>query len=402
VSQFTFADTRASIRDLKHKYETKLAEYQSAIRAANQRAAAQIQKELNDAKAAYEKAKAAITPSKKAQGAIQKTTEAAVDTVGDVFAQGTIFDGLFDGIPIPGSGNTLIGFASQKAPKIDGDNYCGQFATSMALRYYKINHDPQEVYRQANPAGIFTSPSALVESLNMNGLDANVKHNAGLEDIAKKIDSKAPVIVLVGTESGSPHWVAIHSYQRNYKGEIISVTMRDSYWGYNRSYTMKADEFQEKWANPLGTAWYSGAAGYKNLMVDIKGKKTPDSSPSLFGFNFNYAAEETMAGGINDAVTGWKRKSPTQMLSGAVKTVVGLPGVAVKVAGNYLNKGSDSLIQGGIERWNNGNKVGGALRVAVGGLGKGVSFVSNTVANTWGAGVNIIGNGIKKLGYIFK
>jgi len=353
-------------------------------------------------------AKPVAASSEKTQETLTSGVGTAVNAGGDVVSKAPA-EAPSENTSEENNGSKIIDkISGQKAPDIDGDNYCGQYAASMILEYYGIEHKAQDIYKQANPGGIFTAPSTLLDSLRKNGIDSSIKHNASLEDIAKKIDNGTPVIVLAnavnfdkpGTDS--PHWITIHGYERDENGKIVSVTMRDSYWGYYRNHTMDADEFMKRWNKPCGDSVWANFAGYKNLMIDINGTKKPSKTSSLFGFNPHTAAEEAMAGGINDFWTGWKNKSPTQLLGGTVKIIGGLPGLIPKCIGNQINNASDKLLNSGVDNWKNGNKLVGGFQCATGGLGKATGSVFNTVGNAMSSAANVLGNGIKKIGDLFK
>jgi len=142
----------------------------------------------------------------------------------------------------------LPGYEDEKI-SIDGDNYCGQFAMTSVFRGLGIDMDAQDIYKASNPRGIFTSPPIIVDHLNKNGVKAQQRHNCSIEDIAKKIDDGKPVIVLVDSGDGTPHWVNIYGYTRDDSGKITSVRMRDSYWGTRSGHEMDIDEFTQAWVN---------------------------------------------------------------------------------------------------------------------------------------------------------
>jgi hypothetical protein len=287
---------------------------------------------------------------------------------------------------------------------IDGDNYCGQFAMSTLLNGMGIKTDAQAVYKQTNPAGIFTSPPIIVEHLRMSGIDAKMKNQASIKDIAKRIDSGKPVMVLVDSGDGVPHWVCITGYDVDANGQIQSLRMRDSYWGTNGPHTMSVKDFEKAWKAPFGKGLLGDLVTYSNLLVDNQGTCKPSSSPGWYPGNFSTATEDNMASGINDVVTGWKNSSVTQVTGGAAKLILGLPGALTGVAANFLGTqgqkwndwGKDKMSQDGV-----GNKILGGLSIVGGTITTGSAKVTKAVADVWSSGTSIIGNGIKKLGSLF-
>jgi hypothetical protein len=200
----------------------------------------------------------------------------------------------------------LEGYEEQQI-SINGNNYCGQFAMTAVFKGLGITADSQKIYEDTNPAGIFTAPTTITEYLNMNGVDAVSKQNASLSDIVKKIDAGLPAMVLMSTADGTPHWVTIYGYDCDTDGKVVSVEMRDSYWGTKSVYKMDTATFLSRWNSPLGSGFGSNFVGYKNVMIDIKGTKTKDKSPSIFNFNISTATEDNIANGINDVCNGLQK-----------------------------------------------------------------------------------------------
>ncbi len=286
---------------------------------------------------------------------------------------------------------------------IDGDNYCGQFAMSTLLKGMGIETDPQDVYTETNPAGIFTAPPIIVEHLRESGIDARMKNKASIADIAKRIDDGKPVIVLVDSGSGIPHWVCITGYDTDENGKIISLRMRDSYWGTSGPHTMDVDKFEKAWKSPLGDSTLSQLADYSNVLIDNFGKIDPESTP-IYPGDFSSATEDNMASGINDVVTGWKNKSIPKVISGASKLVLGLPGALVGVVSNFAASNSEKLVRWGEKqkaKGGMGNRILGKAAVAGGKLTNTIAKAGKTVADIWSSGTSMIGNGIKKLGSLF-
>lgn len=286
---------------------------------------------------------------------------------------------------------------------IDGDNYCGQFAMSTLLNGMGIRTDPQEIYRDTNPAGIFTAPPTIVETLRQRGIDARMKNGAALNDIKTRIDSGKPVLVLVDSGDGTPHWVCLTGYDTDRNGNIVSFRMRDSYWGTNGPHTMSVADFTKAWSKPFGNGTLGKFANYSNLLVDNLGKIDP-KSPPLYPGNFSTATIDNMASGINDVVTGYKNGSLPKMLSGATKLVVGLPGAITGAASNYLANASQDWMRWGTARMSQGgagNQVLGGAAVVGAAITNGVARTGQVISNVWSSGATVIGNGMKKIGSWF-
>lgn len=285
----------------------------------------------------------------------------------------------------------LPGYEDEKI-SIDGDNYCGQFAMTSVFRGLGIDKEAQDVYKATNPRGIFTTPPVIVEYLNKNGVKAGQRNNCSLEDIAKKIDDGKPVLVLVDAGGGSAHWVNIYGYTRDASGKIISVRMRDSYWGTRTGKEMSAEDFSKAWKQPLGDKFLGKIATYSNLMIDINGSST--------GSPFDTATEDNLGSAINDGVTGWANRDWGMVAGGVTKLALGISGAVMSISsripstlGSKLtNWGKDRMSKGGV-----GNKILGGAAVAGGSVVKAGGWLLNKIGNGVSSVAKGVGNGIKKL-----
>ena len=403
ASQSLYAvNINQEILELKMKYEDAYNRYTTAIKEGATNTARDLGEQVQRLKAKYDEAKRKLTPSESTKQKVKDAVDTVTEKVSDTFAYGTgnTIDTSTDN---NNGGKTIQGFDNY-AVSINGDNYCGQFSTAMLFKYYGINKDGNKIYSETNPAGIFTAPSTLVEYLNLNGLDANEKNNASLSDLIKKLDGNTPVQCLVSAD-GTPHWICVYGYETDESGKVTGLKMRDSYWGTSKSYTMDIEKFKECWKNPMGTGFASNFVGYTNLMIDIKGTKTPDKAPQLLNVNFSTATQDNIAGGINDVVTGFRNLSITKMGSGVTKCVLGVPGAVVGVAGTGLRSAGKKMVEWGKTEWTEGgigDKIAGGAAV-VGGYAAQVAGAAAKVAgNALSSVANVAGNFINKLGYVFR
>ena len=295
--------------------------------------------------------------------------------------------------PDEGSSKILPGYEEQDI-SIDGDNYCGQFAMTSVFKGLGIDQKAQDVYKATNPAGIFTAPPVIVGYLNKNGVKARQRQNCSIDDITKKIDAGIPVMVLVDSGDGTPHWINIYGYNRDAAGKVTSLRMRDSYWGTRSGHEMDIDEFSKAWKRPFGDTFIGKLAGYSNLMIDINGGSSWPSTP------FTTATEDNMASGINEVVTGWTNRDWGQLAGGASKLVLGIPGAVVSMGsrlpstlgGMLSGWGKDRMNQGGV-----GNTILGGAAVAGGSVLQAGGWLVNQVGNASSSIAKGIGNGIKSL-----
>lgn len=277
---------------------------------------------------------------------------------------------------------------------ISGDNYCGQFAMSSVLKGLGIECDPQKIYQETNPAGIFTAPPVIVDYLNKQGVSARQRHKASIDDIAAKIDAGQPVLVLVDSGGGIPHWVNIYGYDRDENGNITSVRMRDSYWGTSSGHQIEIEEFKKKWEKPLGDSLLGTFSNYKNLMIDINpGSTWPKNPPQV-------ATEDSLATGINEVVTGWTNRDVAQLGIGINRLLSGIPGAVITLGCRLQSKNGDRITRYGRKKMEAGgifNKVVGGAAVAAGTVVDVVGKIGQATGNVLSTITNSISNGLNRL-----
>ena len=292
-----------------------------------------------------------------------------------------------------GYSKILDGYEEQSI-SIDGDNYCGQFAMSSVFKGLGIDKQPQNVYKATNPRGIFTAPPVIIDYLKKSGVKAQQRQNCSIDDIAKKIDAGLPVMVLVDSGDGTPHWINIYGYTRDASGKITSLRMRDSYWGTRAGHEMDIETFTKAWKQPFGDTFVGKLAGYSNLMIDINGSSTWPASP------FATATEDNMASGINNVVTGWTNRDWGQLAGGAAKLINGIPGAVISIGSRLPTVIGNSLTSWGKEKFGKsgiGNKLLGGAAIAGGSVLQAGGWVANQVGNAASSVANVIGNGIGRL-----
>ncbi|MFZ5952475.1 MAG: C39 family peptidase [Candidatus Rifleibacteriota bacterium] len=382
------------------EYENLYKQYSESLKQNVNSTSAELAKKVQTAKRQYDETLAKFKMSQTTKDKIKQTADNVADTIGRVFSTGSASAPTEPGY----TPHELPGFATMPI-SIDGDNYCGQFAMTSVLNGMGIPTGAQDIYKQTNPAGIFTAPPTIVETLRMKGLDATERHNCSIDDIVKKIDGGKPALVLMNSGSGTPHWVAVYGYKTDSSGQVKSLTLRDSYWGTKGPYDMDVERFKDLWNAPLGSKFPGNLAGYKNLMIDIGEAGEKQKSPHLANFNFWTATEDNLSSGINDIVTGFKNLSPTQFAGGLAKSILGIPGAVLGLSGNGFSTLGKKLTDYGKERFKQdgfGNKLLGGASVVAGGLSKAVGWVGKAAGNVVSSAASMTGNLFKKLGYVFR
>ncbi|NLI76747.1 MAG: hypothetical protein GX442_09935 [Candidatus Riflebacteria bacterium] len=372
---------------LKWEYEQKLQQYHQALQKAHTHNVQALSREVQTAKARYDQAKKRFDAVADKVG--QKIDQVVTKVGSTIATVADVGDGGGD-LPLATRSVSLPGYGP--CAGITGDNYCGQYAMSTVLLGMGAHTDPQTIYRDTNPAGIFTAPSTVVEYLGAQGVPAHIKNRASLADIKAKLDAGLPVMVLIG----SPHWITITGYTADASGRIAQLEA----YSNGQKCTYDAEGFLKKWAAPLGSARYAQFADYENLMIDI-GKPDAKVKTPVYSSNFWTAMEDNAAGAVNDVVTGWKNVKPFQLVGGLIRGVAGIPATVSSVVGSFLQQGGDRLSAWGSERWANGSASGkllGGTAVVAGTLAKALGTGARFVGNVLASGATLMGNGFKKLG----
>lgn len=372
---------------LKMEYEQKLQRYNQALQMADTHNMQALSREVQTAKACYDQAKKRFDSAANKIGLKSDQIDTKVgftfSTVADVGEVGR-------NLPLATSSLSLPGYGPCSG--IIGNNYCGQYAMSIVLLGMGAHTDPQKIYRDTNPGGIFTAPSTVVEYLNAQGVPAHIRNRASLDDIKAKLDAGMPVMVLIG----SPHWITITGYTADASGRISQLEAYSN--GYKCTYDTEG--FLKKWGAPLGNAKYAQFADYGNLMIDI-GKPDAKVKTPIYSSNFWTAMEDNAAGAVNDVVIGWKNVKPLQLVGGLIRGVAGIPGTVSSVVGSFLQQGGDRLSIWGSDRWSNDSASGkllGGTALAAGTLTRAIGTGARFVGNVLASGATLMGNGFKKLG----
>lgn len=256
-------------------------------------------------------------------------------------------------------------------PGEDKNNYCGQYAMATVMNSLGLDGDFAEIYKDTNPAGIFTAPPTIENYLNSQGVDASISQNASIDDMKAQLDTGKPAMILCDS-GGCPHWVAVMGYTVDSNGKT-SFQVCDSYWGIKNRSTgiadIDEDEFKTIWEKPLGDGALGTVTNYSNLMVSINGTKEP-SSPSIIQLPNSTNTEDAIGGGICDVVSGWTNKQPGKVIKGIANVAAGIPGALVNIPGKFLNSGGTSLDNWGKEKMDKGGFFNTLLGGAARGLGK--------------------------------
>ncbi len=195
----------------------------------------------------------------------------------------------------------------------NGSNACGTTSLASVLSYWGQPTTHEQIDAGIRHFNLFSAPDALVGYARANGMRAEVKDGATLEDLAHMVDQGCPPIVLIDPDGGANanlHYLTVKGYTRDESGKISSVVVADS--GDGADHRLSAQEFSEKWSAPkLGGV----GTGMTNVMISVvpnddrpvqgaDGTSRPASSIALPTSDLGHAAESTFARGVANVTTG--------------------------------------------------------------------------------------------------
>jgi hypothetical protein len=144
-------------------------------------------------------------------------------------------------------------------------NACGTTSLANVMTHWGMPRTHEQIDKSIRPFDLFTAPDKLVEYARDNGMRAELKADATLDDLARMVDQGAPPIVLIDPDNDNNanlHYVTVTGYTRGADGKISDVVIADSAGG--RRYSMPVAEFQQKWDNlKMGGV----GTGLNNVMI---------------------------------------------------------------------------------------------------------------------------------------
>lgn len=184
----------------------------------------------------------------------------------------------FQSAPLPGGVEKLtpndLGVLAQNQGQT---NACGTTSLANVMTHWGMPRTHEQIDSSIRPFDLFTAPDKLVDYARANGLRADIKTDASLDDLAHMVDQGVPPIVLMDPDNGSNanlHYISVTGYNRGADGKISDVAIADSAGGYR--YTMPAEEFQKRWNN---LKMENISTGLSNVMIST----VPNDGRSITG-----------------------------------------------------------------------------------------------------------------------
>ena len=144
-------------------------------------------------------------------------------------------------------------------------NACGTTSLANVMTYWGMPRTHDQIDKSIRPFDMFSAPDKLVSYARDNGLRAELKNDASLEDLAHAVDQGSPPIVLIDPDSdknANMHYITVTGYSRDANGKIDQLAIADSAGGYR--YTTPAADFQKKWDN---LKMEGVSTGLNNVMI---------------------------------------------------------------------------------------------------------------------------------------
>lgn len=129
-------------------------------------------------------------------------------------------------------------------------NACGTTSLANVMTHWGMPRTHEQIDESIRPFNLFTAPDKLVEYARDNGMRAELKADASLDDLARMVDQGAPPIVLMDPDkddNANLHYVTVTGYTRDASGKLSELVIADSAGGHR--YTMPVEQFQKQWDN---------------------------------------------------------------------------------------------------------------------------------------------------------
>jgi uncharacterized protein YvpB len=264
-------------------------------------------------------------------------------------------------------------------------NGCGTTSLAMVLDYLaggKKVLDREDVDRAIRHFDMFTSPGEAAAFARRRGAQATVHSDTTIEDLHRMIDQGLPVEVLMDIneqhDGSGLHYEVVTGYGTGPDGQRY-VELANP-WG-QREY-MPEKTFLEHWSDLSAKGF---PLGINRVAISIK----PAGSPAKLLSNDEGAFLDTgmtalrVARGLTQVTSGWARRDPANLLSGAFRLVAGGLCAIPALLGHAGRVGCEHLMASGKQDLGHGfwGTLKGLAKIAGGALGYLPSVAVQAVGN---------------------
>ena len=226
-------------------------------------------------------------------------------------------------------------------------NACGTTSLANVMTHWGMPRTHDQIDDSIRAFEMFTAPDKLVEYARNNGMRADMKVDANLNDIARMVDQGAPPIVLIDPDqdnNATLHYVTVTGYNRDAQGNISELIIADSAGG-NR-YAMSAEEFQKQWDNlKLGGV----PTGLNNVMITA----VPNDGRSVVGGDGqtrNVSEIELPKSSLWSNLKSSVARGVANLLSNVTNAAEDVWN-GVKAVGNAVGNAVDTVVGGAKKLW---------------------------------------------------
>jgi|GEM_PF-2341897 len=237
-------------------------------------------------------------------------------------------------------------------------NACGTTSLANVMSYWGKPTTHEQIDKSIRAFDMFTAPDKIVEYARNNGMRAEMKVDASIDDIAKMVDQGVPPIILMdpGSENDfNLHYVTVTGYNRDANGKITDLVIADSAGG--ERYNMPVEEFQQKWDS---LKMKNVGTGLNNVMISVvpndgrqitggDGVKRNASDIQLPKSSFWSNLKSSVARGVANFLAN-VTNGASKIWNG-IKAVGSAIGNAASAVGNAIGNAASAVANGAKKVW---------------------------------------------------
>jgi hypothetical protein len=237
-------------------------------------------------------------------------------------------------------------------------NACGTTSLANVMTHWGKPTTHQQIDKDIRAFDMFTAPDKIVQYARDNGMRAEMKVDASIDDIAKMVDQGVPPIVLMDPDSDNNfnlHYVTVTGYNRDANGKITDLVIADSAGGDR--YTMPVEEFQQKWDN---LKMKNVGTGLNNVMISVvpnDGRKITGGDGVTRSASDIKLPKSSLWSNLKSSVARGVANLLANVTSGAskiwngVKAVGSAIGNAASAVGNAIGNAASAVADGAKKVW---------------------------------------------------
>ncbi len=130
-------------------------------------------------------------------------------------------------------------------------NGCGTASLATVMSYFGNTRTREQIDEQIRPYDMPTAPDRMMEYARANGMRAEIKTDASVDDLVRMVDQGVPPIVLIDPDGNvndaNLHYVTVSGYSRDADGQISELSIANTATG--KVEKMSVDDFQKRWGD---------------------------------------------------------------------------------------------------------------------------------------------------------